>query len=185
MINLMSRLNGKYYQIFYAIGLFFIFILSVNTSYSQVLQHHVIVEFLNVKIIDNHSPSNAEIEFFGAFRNVANSCVIEYVPCFPPVKNVYLTPDSKLDNAGKNETYHFSTPDKSMRVFVEEGGSFNIGSFAYDRHGSRYGNAWLTCDSENNFCRRDGYAYWDLPSTLGDYQLRILVYGWDTEPNNR
>ena len=108
-----------------------------------------------------------------------------YGGCQFDFRDAYLSPNSKLENAANNETYYFSTPDKSMRLLVEEGGSFKIGSYAYDRHGSNLGEVTIMCESGNNYCRGDGFYRWDLPSSLGDYQLRLLVYGWDLEASNR
>jgi len=188
MINLMGCLHGKYYQISYAIGLMFILVLSASAIYAQVPKHYVIVEFLNVHIVNNHSPNDAEIEFFGAYRTgvtsiglaVQTSCIFEMGTCSMGFKDVYLSPGSKLDNAGKNETYYFSTPDKSMKLFVQDGAAFNISSYAFNRNGTNYGIVEFPCDPQNNYCRGNGYAFWDLPSKSGDYQLRILVHGWDT-----
>jgi hypothetical protein len=174
----------KYYTISFAFVLIFIFVFPVGTAYGQAQQHSITVEFRYAYIIDHHSISDAEIEFFGNIgtpqQPVTNGCIIDqFNNCGPGFKIAYLTPGSGLDDAGENEPYYFTTPDRFMRLVVEDDGSFVIGSFAYNRDGPHYGNVMQSCDSNNNFCRGQGFQYWDLKSSAGDYRLGFLVYGWD------
>lgn len=92
-----------------------------------------------------------------------------------------MTPGSGLDDAGE-DIYYFTVPDKRIRVDVGDGGSFIIKTHAYNRGPTFVGETIILCNDSNNFCREQGYKYWDLPSRAGgngDYSVRFLVYGWD------